>query len=244
MVGTAGLALTATIVLVVALILIGLAGAGLGGQGPFGALSGATPYATTPRQPTFTPLPAQHVQIDENLTTAQSGWEKDSNCVFKSDGYHVIAPPLPPNLTAKVATAGCVAPGTYANFDLTAHVHAPGGAKSVEYLLIFRYSDSGHYDFLDVDLDLPSNGEATWTIQSEINNVGNEILGETTGATHSSNADNTLEIYADGPDFTAFINGELIGSYRDTINDQPGQIALGVVSGEDIYTSVKVATLG
>jgi hypothetical protein len=245
-VGVASLTLAASVVLIVALILIGLAGAGLAGQGPFGALGGATPYATTPIQPTATPLPVEHVKIDENLTRTQSGWEKDSTCVFKSDGYHVIATPFPPNLTASENAVACIEEGTtYTNFHLTAHVHVPGGATQAQYFLAFRINDKIRPTNLDdFSIDVRSNQKSeSWNAVSRSNDEDNLYTGFSTSIPINT-GDNTLEVYANGSDFTIFVNGVALGSFRDPINDHAGYIGLGVIQGEAIYTSVKIATLG
>jgi hypothetical protein len=239
------LTLAASVMLIAALILIGLAGAGLAGQGPFGALGGATPYATTPIQPTATPLPAEHVKIDEDLTKTQPGWENDSTCVFKSDGYHVIATPFPPNPTAAENVVACIAPGKYANFHLTAHVHAPGGATQAQYFLAFRIDNDTkptNMDYFSIDVRSNQKSES-WNAVSRSNNADNLYTGFSTSIPINT-GDNTLEVYANGSDFTIFVNGVALGSFRDPINDRAGYIGLGVIQGEAIYTSVKIATLG
>ena len=244
-VGVAGLTLAASVLLIAALILIGLAGAGLAGQGPFGALGGATPYATIPIQPTPTSLPVEHVKIDENLTQTQPGWEKDSTCVFQSDGYHAIATPLPPNPTAAVNVVACIAPGQYTNFHLTAHVHAPAGATQAQYFLGFRINDKYTLNSMDdFSIDVRSNKKTeSWIAVSRTNGSDNLYSGFSTSIPINT-GDNTLEVYANGSDFTIFVNGVALGSFRDPINDHLGYIGLGVVQGEAIYTSVKIATLG
>jgi hypothetical protein len=251
------LGLTAGSVLIVAVALLGLGGLGLVGLGPFGALGrNATPYATAPTQPTATATPPEHVTLSENLTAAQRGWEVDSGCAFKSDGYHVGAP--------SGYIGYCEAPGTYTNFHLTARVHAPARVTRVEYALVFRASDTNDLDYFDMSLMLvpnlpptPATGPETptptpnlatlsnWDVTSNISGSGQPLGGSSTfAATVTGHGDNLLEVYASGPDITVLVNGTPLGSFRDTANDRAGKIGLGVISGEAIYTSVRIATLG
>lgn len=251
------LGLAAVAILIVAVALLGLAGVGLTGAGPFSALiMRSTPLATAPRQPTPTATPTEHVALDEALTNPQAGWDTDSECVFKSDGYHVIAP------------AGlivyCASPDSYTNFHLTTRVHAPAGVSRIHYALFFRVTDTKNLDYMDIELKLaPSLAPtattgpggptptpdhslwADWAVSSHSSGDDTVLdVGATSAAHITGDGDNILEVYANGPVFTILVNGTALGSFQDAFNDKPGKIGLGVQVGEAIYTSIRVATLG
>ncbi|MFI5271991.1 MAG: TIR domain-containing protein [Ktedonobacterales bacterium] len=250
------LGLAAIAVLVVAVSLLSLAGAGLAGAGPFGALGASTtPLATAPLQATATPTPVEQVVLNESLTHAQPGWESDSECGFQSDGYHAHA------------SAGnivyCLSPASYTNFHLRTQVHVATGVLHADYVLLFRVSDSGDFDYVNISFNIlpgivptavavpgaptPTVNyaiQASWSVFSHSNGVG-AVLGEDlTPAAHvTGDGDNTLEVYADGPNFTILVNGTQLGSFHDANNNQAGKIGLGAETGEAIYTSISVATL-
>ena len=252
--------LVAVVVLIMAVTLLGLAGAGLLGTGPLGRLgASATPLATAPQQGRPTATPLEHVVLSTALTHAQPGWESDNDCAFKSDGYHAIAP--------AGVDVYCLAPSSYDNFHLKVRVHAAPGASDTHIALFFRVSSSNSYDVASFIFKLlPSlpptatagpggvtptpdlSWWALWDVHSH-SNGDSEVLGsDITPAVHvTGNGDNLIEVYADGPVFTVLVNGTSLGSFQDT-NNTTGQIGLGVeasatASREAIYTSISIASL-
>lgn len=257
---TSPVGLVAVVVLVMAVTLLGLAGAGLLGTGPLGRLgASATPLATAPQQGRPTATPSQHVVLDTALTHTLPGWERDSDCAFRSDGYHVTAP--------AGLTAYCLSPSSYDNFHLKVRVHATPGDSYGDFAVFFRVSSSNSFDMVTFSFKLlpriaptattasggatPTPDMSTWALWdvSSHSNGGDTILGSdiSPAVNVTGDGDNLVEVYADGPVFTVLVNGASLGSFQDA-NNTTGQIGLGVEATataprEAIYTNITVATL-
>jgi hypothetical protein len=224
----------------VSVVLLSLAGAGLARVGPFGALGApATPWATAPHAPTATATPLAQVVLNAALTSPQSGWETDSECAFEPDGYHATAQPG--------YLAYCLLPLTYSNFRMLTHVHLPSGQLQADYVVLFRYTDSKNCDYVHLQFSVVPGAadnsiQAMWDVFSHVNGTSQVLGGSPPDASIPGTGDTSLEIYANGPSFTISVNGQPLGTFRDTSN-VGGNIGLGSERGGAVYTSIKISTL-
>jgi hypothetical protein len=153
----------------------------------------------------------------DGLLTNKNGWLTNADCVFKTDGYH---------LTRGYLAYAPVADAT--NFDATVQVTQTAGTTLAPYGLVFRRVSLGNYYVFGID------GNGKWTFYKALENVGSDIVSFTANPAikQGLNAQNTLEVRAQGTHFTFFVNGTQVGQADDSSLAKAG--ALGVAGHDDI----------
>jgi hypothetical protein len=151
------------------------------------------------------------------LLSNQNGWLTNTDCVFKADGYH---------LTRGYLAYAPVADAT--NFDVTVQVTQTTGTVLAPYGLVFRRISLGNYYVFGID------GNGKWTFYKALENVGTDIVAFTASPAINQglNAQNTLEVKAQGTHFTFFVNGTQVGEADDASLAKAGE--LGVAGHDDI----------
>jgi hypothetical protein len=153
----------------------------------------------------------------DGLLSNRNGWLTNADCVFKTDGYHLTRSYL---AYAPVVDA--------ANFDVTVQVTQSAGTVLAPYGLVFRRMSLGNYYVFGID------GNGKWTFYKALENVDSDIVSFTASPAikQGLNAQNTLEVKAQGTHFTFFVNGTQVGQADDASLAKAG--AVGVAGHDDI----------
>jgi hypothetical protein len=176
-------------------------------------LQHALSFLAPPASPTATSAQV----FTDGLLTNHNGWLTNADCVFKADGYH---------LTRGYLAYAPVADTT--NFDTSVQVTQKAGTVLAPYGLVFRRVSLGNYYVFGID------GNGKWTFYKALQNVGTDIVSFTASPAikQGLNAQNTLEVKAQGAHFTFYVNGTQVGQADDS--SLAGKGALGVAGHDDI----------
>ncbi|HEX6799253.1 MAG TPA: hypothetical protein VF116_16205 [Ktedonobacterales bacterium] len=207
--------------IVCAVVVVAAAGAGLvyftrHSGGPGGTSTGSATNTTGPT-----------LLYQNTMTTPDSGWQQDSNCFFRSDGYHIVGFHL------------CFAPiSDQKNVDITVDMNTLSGDFGSPHGIFLRHnSNPDRYEF-DVD------PYGHWTFykclaaQSKCLNI---VDFTPNSAIHGGlHAVNTLEVIAVGTHFTFKVNGTQVGTADDS-DLSVGAVGLaGNDNSEVVFSNLKI----
>ena len=172
------------------------------GQGAAsGILSTLAPTETALAQQ-LTPSPSETVLYQDSLMDTPTGWSNDSNCAFKSDGYHIFG------------GNACLSPetGTPANVDVQVTVAPVTTSQSTSYGIVLRHASSGNFYSFEITPD------GQWCFLKFVNGSSTTIsqCQSDTSIQSGASASNTLRALAVGSHFVFFVNGQQVGTADDS----------------------------
>ncbi len=180
----------------------GLFALGKLGQGAASSIIATLAPTETALAQQLTPSPAQTVLYQDTFTDTPDGWLNDSNCGFKSDGYHVIG------------GNACLSPSdvdpTDADISVTAQAVTTG--QNTGYGIVLRRATSGNFYTFEITADGQwgfvkfTNGTGTVLTQFQSNSVIQTGAG----------ASNDLRAVVVGSQFTFYVNGTQVGTATDS----------------------------
>lgn len=210
------------------LYLVHTNGSGVSGTGT--SLAVATPTSS----PTPSPTPAPSVVYQDSLKTGAVGWAEDpSHCFDGSDGYHIE--------NGYVCFA--VPAGAQQDFTVTVTVREISGPVDYPYAVDFRINGHAFYSF-DV------YGNQYWALyRCDANSSASNPCPKLVDFTYSPaikaglNVSNTLEVRAQGSQFSFAVNGQQVGHVTDNTYTA-GLIGLAAANNmEVVATDMTVAEL-
>jgi hypothetical protein len=161
--------------------------------------------------------------LSDPLTSAANKWSTDSNCFFKSDGFHINASVL------------CFAPvEDVADAVATVTVKQISGDLIEGFGIIFRHPGTGNYYAFLID------GNGKWAFIKAVNGQDpTRIVDFTANAAIKSglNAANTLKVKAVGTTYTFFVNGAQVGQSSDSSYTAKGSWGLSGQDGHEVVYS-------
>ncbi|HZC06388.1 MAG TPA: hypothetical protein VE338_12195 [Ktedonobacterales bacterium] len=190
---------------VVVLCLIACGGLYVVGQRVTGAASSIVstlaPTETALAQQ-LTPSPSPTILYQDSFTDMPDGWLNDSNCGFKSDGYHVIG------------GNACLSPTSVApaSADVSVTVKTLKTGQNTGYGIVLRRVSSGNFYTFEVTPD------GQWGLVKWANGKGTVVADfQSSSAINTGpGASNDLRAVVVGSSFTFYANGTQLGTATDT----------------------------
>jgi hypothetical protein len=191
------------------------------------ALGGVTTAQNTP-VPTATATPAEQVVYSNSMTTANANdgnWPNDSDCGFKSDGYHITT-----NVTC-LASITVTSDGAVSS-DVT---QVKGTTDALRGIDLHRGSRGSFYEF-GID------GQGNWYFVKYVSNQATVLDDVKPNAAIKTglNVTNHLEVRATGSHFDFFVNGVKVGQHDDSSYPSGIPGLSGAKNAEMVYTNFKV----
>lgn len=181
---------------------------------------------------TATTTPTFSVIFQDPLTSNVNGWANDTHCSFSGGSYHVKDGYV------------CFAPmgSPVADGEISVQVRQVAGQTRWFYGLLLRRTGSGvsgdAYAFV-----ITSNGY--WSFATFVNRqrTDNRPPHGTSALREGLNVSNTLDVRMIGPNFTFYINGQMVGQATDTTYSSGGVGVLGNPEGgvEVAFNNIKVS---
>jgi hypothetical protein len=169
-----------------------------------------------------TSTPSLSPIFTDPLTSNANGWSNDTNCFFRSDGYHIKGGWI------------CYAPtGIPNNFTVQVRVKRVSGPVGDGYGIAFRRVSTGTEYLFVID------GYGHWRVDKCVTDTCSTLIdwSSSGGAIHSAiNSENTLEVDANGSHFDFFANGAKIGQLSDS-TFTTGDCGLAGGSGSEVVFS-------
>ncbi len=189
-----------------------------------GELGGASPGRSDP-----TPSAARvYVAALTASGVGASGWDNDSRCSARNDGYHIVGSYI------------CYAPiADASDADISVQVRQIQGDPFEPYGIAFRVvGAASHYEF-----DIDSHG--TWVVYKFASGTATPLVPYTASAAiaRGLNATNTLRVRATGSHFECFVNGVDVGHADDTTFTSGTTGLVGDEGIEVVFTSFTLARL-
>lgn len=180
----------------------GLFALGRLGQGAASSILTTLAPTETALAQQLTPSPSKTIIYQDSLTDTPDGWANDSNCAFKSDGYHVHG-----------GTA-CLGPdtATAADADVSVTVAPVTTGQNTSYGIVLRHTGTGNFYSFEITPD------GQWGFVKFVNGKGTMISQYQSNSaieTGGGNA-NDLEVDAVGSQFSFYINGQPVGFANDS----------------------------
>lgn len=172
-------------------------------------LQGAASSVITTLAPTetalaqqLTPSPTLNVLYQDTFTDTPDGWANDKNCIFKSDGYHVVG------------QTACLSPSDVdpTDADIRVTVQAVKTGQNTGYGIVLRHVSKGNFYTFEITPD------GQWGLVKVVNDNGTVIKQfESNSAINTGDgASNDLRVVVVGSDFTFYANGTQLGTATDS----------------------------
>jgi hypothetical protein len=154
----------------------------------------------------LTPSPSETILYQDSLTDTPDGWASDTNCAFKTDGYHVHG------------GSACLGPDsvTAADADITVTSQAITTGQNTSYGIVLRHTSSGNFYSFEITPD------GQWGFVKFVNGKGTMVTQyqSNSAIATGSGASNDLRVVAIGSQFTFYVNSQQVGTANDTTYTQ------------------------
>jgi hypothetical protein len=208
----------------------GLFALGRLGQGAASSILTTLAPTETALAQELTPSPSETILYQDSFTDTPSDWTNDSDCSFKSDGYHVVG------------GNACLGPSsvTPTTADASVTVKSVKAGQNTSYGLIFRHASSGNFYSFEISPD------GQWGFVKFVNGSATTIsqFKSDSAIQTGAGASNDLRVLTAGSHFTFFVNGQQVGTADDSTFAQ-GSFGVGNddvdSKSEVVYTNFVIA---
>lgn len=188
------------------------------------------------------PIYSDPLNDSDGLATRRANWDRNANCTFRGDGYHVSAK----KVLGNGQSSGCIENGhAYANATISADMtilsgHSGGVFFRASTALLMR-TYAGYLFEVDKQGHYTISRSSNFVTGKKLLSMGTVTRGFHTG----SNVRNTLQVIADGSSLSFYINGVFLDTEIDTSFTSGGIAFLatsysGGSDAEIVYSNLQV----
>lgn len=196
-----------------------LSGKGLQGFGS-GILASVTQTAQAQQQQDATPTVNETTIYQNSMTGSLTGWESDSSCVEKSDGYHVIGGTI------------CSGPDSINsdNVDIVVSVQTVKTSSNTSFGVAFRHASAGNFYTFEITPD------GQWGIFKIVNGKATAVsdFKSDSSIQTGQGATNMLQVLVVGSHIVCNVNGHQVGVADDSTFSTGG---VGLVNDDSDNTT-------